>query len=262
MKPLFPFLLLFGFLSPAQTSNAQITEGAISFETKTYVDWDAYERESLKPQLDAIEQSDMPEDLKKEKRAEAIRMYQLGKTLIAKVVETVEVMDLVFSNGLAGAERSLNGAKENEFTRYVFDSMNMTRHYIDQTGTHRQFSMKSPPAGTELNWSDIRHSVRIDTSDTKEILGFKCVKYYVEHSHRMKGAGEITRSAYEMYVTDAFELPLYLFDPILSEKLFSGAALEIKYFAQISSGYSIVRATSFSRDVDRSKLDLPERFRK
>ena len=248
-------------MSLPQTSKAQITEGAISFETKTYVDWDVYERESLKPQLDAIEQSDMSEALKEVKKAEAIRMYQLGKKMIAQVVETVEVLDLVFSNGVAGAERSLNGNRENEFSRYVFDSMTMTRHYIDQTGTHQQFSMKSPPEGVALNWSDIRHSARIDTSDTKEILGFRCVKYYVEHSHWMKGGTEPTRLLYEMYVTDSIELPLYLFDPVLSKKPFKGCALEIKYFSQSPSGYSMVRATAFSKEVDRSKLDLPERFR-
>ena len=249
-------------MSLSQTARAQLTEGTISFETKAYIDWAVHQHESLRPQLDAIERSDMSEELKQAQREEAIRMYQLGKKLLQQTIETVEVMDLVFSNGVAGAERSLNGVRENEFTRYVFDSMSMTRHYIDQTGVHRQFSMTSPPEGAASNWSNIRHSVRIDSADTKDILGFRCMKYYVEHTHLVKGSMEPVRSKYEMYVTDSIQLPLYLFDPVLSEKLFDGCALEIKYFSKSASAYSVARATAFSRETDRSKLDLPERFKK
>lgn len=254
-----PFLILLCVFTLIQVSGAQITEGAISFETQTHFDWTAYEKETLNPELEKIEQSEMPEAEKARQKENAVNMYNSGRKLMERLTGTVESVEFVFSNGVASAERSLNGVREDEFTRYIFDSMRTTRYYFDPGGILKNFTMGPGSGSSAIN---LKYFVRIDSFDTRDILGFHCVKYYVGYSNLANESLEPNLFQYEMYVTDAISLPLYLIDPVFTEKIFDGCALEIRHIDPNShSSYSTVSATAFNRQADISRLDIPARFR-
>ncbi len=243
--------------------NQPITEGTISFETKSFVDWQEFDRLVTQPALAEIDSMEINAEEKEAKKKEYLEFFDLKK-LIERLAAIVETMDIVFSGNIATSEKSRDGKKEDNFSIYQLDSMRTAWYYFDHKGVLSHNSITSTPEAA-FRWSQITNAVRIDSTDTKEILGFPCVKYYVEHSHitdLSNNRKEPTEFRYELYVTTAIRLPFFLMDPAITENLFDGCALEIKYINDKQPySYGVTRATAFSSTIDKTKLEIPARFK-
>lgn len=265
MKPTLLLLCLsFPYLIFSQTSkNQPITEGAITFETKTFVDWAEYDRLVTQPVLAEIDSMDISAEEKEEQKKEYLEMFD-PKKVIERLAAIVETMDVAFSGNIATSEKARDGKEEDNFIIYQLDSMRTSWYYFDHKGVLSHNTMVSTPEAA-TRWSQITNRIRIDSSDTKEILGFPCVKYHLEHSHITElgsNRKEPTQFRYELYVTNAIRLPFFLMDPAITENLFDGCALEIKYINdQHPYSYGVTRATTFSPTIDKNKLEIPARFR-
>ncbi|MCY7327063.1 MAG: hypothetical protein LH618_00780, partial [Saprospiraceae bacterium] len=102
----------------------------------------------------------------------------------------------------------------------------------------------------------------VDDNDVKYILGFRCVKYYLFHSHDLKFGTNKTAYHYELYVTDSIKFPFFIMDHAITSPVFSGCALEIKRIELEPIPFqSAVKATSFSQELDTTKFILPEKFK-
>ena len=241
----------------------QFNEGTILFETTFFQDWENYDNLHLKPALDEIERSEMSVEEKEQEKKERIEFNEKWKAKAKEMLGEMEQesVEYAFNKDMAVAKRMQKGVPRDEFLTIEFDSRQMTNRFFLK-GKLQEYVVSSTLESASTNWSDIRDSVRIDSTDTKEILGFQCVKYYVEHTHLLSGQKDTTRFRYELYVTDAFHLPFFIFEAAATKELFRGCALEIKYMTQKdTSSYSIMRATAFSQVADPSRFDIPEKFR-
>lgn len=266
MKLIILLVLCLAFIQYAlcqSPENQPIIEGTISFETKTFVDWQEFDRLVTQPALAEIDSMEINAEEKEAKKKEYLEFFD-PKRVIERLAAIVETMDIVFSGNIATAEKFKDGKKEDNFSIYQLDSMRTTWHYFNHKGVLSHNSITSTPEAA-FRWSQITNSIRIDSGDTKEILGFPCVKYHLSHSHVTDlGNGRTTSTPfrYELYVTTAIKLPFFLMDPAITEDMFDGCALEIKYINDKQPcSYGITRATTFSPTISRDRLEIPTRFR-
>lgn len=245
------------------TEKQPFNEGTIVFETKSVVDWQEFDRLVTQPALAEIDSLDISKEEKESKRKE-YEEFGSPKELLKRFTGITTTMEVVFSGNFATAEKTTDGKKEDNFFTYQLDSMHTTWYYFNHKGALAHNTVISTPEAA-VRWSQITNSVRVDSADTKEILGFPCVKYHLAHSHVTdlgNGRTASTPFRYELYVTSAIELPFFLIDPAITEKVFNGCALEIKYINDSQPySYSITRATNFSPNVLKSRLEIPERFK-
>lgn len=263
MKHTFTQTLMLVCFSGQALVAQQITEGAVTFKDTFIVNWQEYDSLQLRLGLADIDRSDISSEEKAKMKKERIEFHEQlkGKMLEWLKEAEQESVEYVFNKKMAVGKRMQNDKPRDEFLTYEFDSMRMTNRFF-LNGKLQKSVIVFSPESTSTNWSDIQESVRIDTSDTKEILGFKCVKYYLRHLHLTKGQQELTVFSYELYVTDAFHLPFFIFAPSFAKDLFWGCPLEIKYITQkMPSSISITRAISFNPTIDPVTFEIPEKFK-
>jgi len=254
------FLLVFSLF--VHTVSAQFTQGTLVFKEEVNPDWTAFDAK-LAENLNEIEASDNTADEKERQKAEwrnfSDNMISMLKEKVALSANDSTVY--VFTENQAVALRTEEEKLRTEFFSYNFDSLQMIIHTIKGGKPYKRI-ISSTPKSAAVNWRNVRDSVVIDSSDAKNILGFKCIKYYLFHSHLLKGQTEPTEFHYELYVTDAIKFPFYVFDPAITSPVFSGCALEIRYAdPQAAPINNVKRAVSFSPKIDASQLVLPEKFK-
>ncbi len=241
---------------------AQISQGTLVFKNDLSVRWSAFDS-LFAFQVKEIEESD-GDPVEKEQQINDLKAFasQMMPSMKEQLAATTNDSTIyIFNQNQAVAERMDGGKPRDEFWLYNLDSL-LTTLYEWKLGKVKKRVITYPSELSSWSWKNVEDSLVIDTKDRKTILGFPCIKYHIYHSHYPRNGDQPEKYEYELYVTDAIIVPIYVLDPeIMLPAGFQGCALEIKRIDMNLPFSTIMKATSFNQNVNAQKFILPEKFR-
>lgn len=171
------------------------------------------------------------------------------------------VYDYTFTQAKAALLLHEKDQAPHSFTLYDFAMMTAQTN-MERNGKIYGSLTKIAPEIPDMVWKDEENVVvRIDSSDVKTIAGFRCLKYYFQHTHRMVKNNALVEQNIEMYVTTEIQLPWWVLLPMCRKAQFKGCPLEFRFVTTPPSKMTF-RAFSFSPNVDMAKLEVPGHLRK
>ena len=257
-KPIWAlFCFCFGLHWPSQAGcQKMIAEGVLSYQLgyeSDYIKTFDAEIDSLAAELyDAGHYEHLDSAKASANRIKAKERADLDKR---------NVFDYMFTQGKAALLVHENDQKPHSFTLYDFAAMT-EQAYVERNGKIYESLTKLAPEEPDLVWKDEENVVvKIDSNDVKTIAGFRCLKYYFRHSHRMVKDNALVQQNIEMYVTTEIQFPLWVLLPMCRKAEFKGCPLEFRFVTTPPSKMTF-RAFSFSPNVDLTKLEVPGHLRK
>lgn len=154
-------------------------------------------------------------------------------------------------------DRNLNKRSDDEWIWIDPQTSAMKHFYMDPHGRAmwNEFHLHRDPPGWELE-----HYLDFNPSERKEILGYDCFKLMLTEVRTDKIAGTSTTKTYELFVTDALELPLSLVIP-LAAPVTDLCALAIKTFrSKMPNSYGLMYATAIEQNLEHELLQKPDQY--
>jgi len=164
----------------------------------------------------------------------------------------------IFNQDRIYYQRNKNKLSEDEFILIDPNSLLWTHYFTDKNGNKKfRETLYLPPE----SWN-LEYRVNINRSDKKNILGYECYKIIITEIRSDKEDNWLEEYVYECYVTGELDLPFYCVN-LVWEKIVDKTPLEIKYYKKDKpNSIQIETAISITKTIDKSALEIPNKFKK